>query len=202
MNNACTVNTDHTHTKTMQECSQRRHWIATLHAGFEHKNALNKRKTINSCFITKLDRFWYKSRLEIKEFYIGQSCCITTPALLPKLLDKNVFCSQWIVLLEMSFEKDLNTNRQCKIQLKGGLRPELNPCFYGIFLLILLKKSLVQSVVAFWSDLTKKVYLTYKVTKFWILHKWHRTHKFTKHFTPGFLYIFLLGQVKLIICLA
>ena len=30
----------------MQECSQRRHWIATLHAGFEHKKALNKRKTI------------------------------------------------------------------------------------------------------------------------------------------------------------
>lgn len=195
MNNACTVNTDHTHTKTMQECSQRRHWIATLHAGFEHKNALNKRKTINSCFITKLDRFWYKSRLEIKEFYIGQSRCITTPALLPKLLDKNVFCSQWIVLLAMSFEKDLNTD-SAKSNLQGAWGQNWILVFMEYFCQFYWKRALYKVLWHF-----GQIWQRYKVTKFWILHKWHHTQKFTKHFTPGFLYIFLLGHVKLIICL-
>ena len=64
--------------------------------------------------------------------------------------------------------------------LNGDLRPKLHPCFYGISLLILRRKSLAQSFLAFSRS--------YKVTRFWIHRKWRHTGEFTKHLTPGFLY--------------
>ena len=34
--------------------------------------------------------------------------------------------------------------------------------------------------------------LSFEVAKLWIRRKWRHTHEYTKHFTAGFLYIFLL----------
>ena len=59
--------------------------------------------------------------------------------------------------------------------------------FFGILFKILWRNSLVQSFAVFWSVLR-----IYKITKFWIQHKWCHTRKCRKHFLPGFLCIFLL----------
>ena len=34
---------------------------------------------------------------------------------------------------------------------------------------------------------------SYETKKFWIRRKWHDTHECTKHFTPGFLYPFVVN---------
>ena len=71
--------------------------------------------------------------------------------------------------------------------VKGDLRPKLYLCFYGIFLLILWRKSLVQRFVGSWSNFTKL-----HITKFWIRHKWRHSRKCTKGYHPWFsLHIFV-----------
>ena len=71
--------------------------------------------------------------------------------------------------------------------LKGDLRSKLHSCFYDISLLTFLKR-LTQSFVSFSSVLTKlwnyRILNSAWVTSYWRMKK--------KHFTPGFLCIFLL----------
>ena len=64
--------------------------------------------------------------------------------------------------------------------LTGDLRPKLQTCFYYTFLLMLWRKSLVQSFLG-WS-----VSQCYEATKFWIWRKWRHTRGFRDH-KPGFL---------------
>ena len=64
---------------------------------------------------------------------------------------------------------------------KGVLRPKFHSRFYGIFMLILWRKSLVQSFVVFRSVFTKLW-----VSKFWIRCMWRHTRKCTKHLTLVF----------------
>ena len=65
--------------------------------------------------------------------------------------------------------------------IKGHLRPNLYPWFYGLFLLILWRKRFYKVWWRF-DEFSR----TYEALKFWIRRKWRHT----RHFTPGFLCIF------------
>ena len=49
----------------------------------------------------------------------------------------------------------MSASRACEMCFKGDLRPKNHPGFYGINLMVLWKKSLVQSFVVLWSIFTK-----------------------------------------------
>ena len=100
---------------------------------------------------------------------------------------KNIFWKSDTFLFQFG-ENILNDNyKNIIVIFKGGLRPKLHSCFYGITLLILCRKRLAQSFVGFWSIFTKlwshKLLNSAQITSY---------REYTKHRTPGFLCIFLL----------
>ena len=74
-----------------------------------------------------------------------------------------------------------------KFVFKEKLRAKFHPCFQFRFLLIVQRKSIVQSV-AFWWDFTKL--WSYKIIRFCIQLKWRHTTECIKQVTTGFLHIF------------
>ena len=88
----------------------------------------------------------------------------------------------WYFSIQSLFSTGVSKNYLCK----GDLSPNFHSCFYDICLLILWRKNPIQSLVVFWSVLTK-----IENCKVWIRCKWHHTCECTKHVTPSFLLIFL-----------
>ena len=68
----------------------------------------------------------------------------------------------------------------------GDLRPKIYSCFYDIILMILWKKSLVQSAVC------GALISSHKVRKCWTWHEWRHTRECTKQFNHRFPFIFFL----------
>ena len=81
--------------------------------------------------------------------------CYHHTRLIPLLSNVRIgyaFCFCWT----RYFSTQLSKKNGCrKMILKGELRPKIQPCFFGIILMILWKKNLEQSFVVFWSVLTK-----------------------------------------------
>ena len=72
--------------------------------------------------------------------------------------------------------------------LKGDLRPKLHSYFYDISLLTFLKR-LTQSFFCCFHQFSR----SYKIIEFWIQREWRHIGEWKKkHFTRGFLCIFLL----------
>ena len=91
----------------------------------------------------------------------------------------------------MSILINLSVYRMINYLLKGTWGQNFAPVFMIYILSILWRKNLLPSFMVFWSVLTKLW-----SCKVWIWRKWCHNRECTKHFNPGFLFIFSVNFLE------
>ena len=107
---------------------------------------------------------------------------------MPELLDQSNKTS-WVFLALRSISHFLHQSKMsCRLDLKLTWGQTFTPSFMTYFFSNFMEKLPCTYLLLNFGQFSR----SYEVTKFWIWHKWCHTLKHTKHFTPGFLWIFLL----------